>query len=84
MPTAVLLTDHSGFARSLIAGMQETGYFHVLYYPNREEGAKALLRRGDVQFLLTVPGYFSRKLAQLSQLTSENAEFSRFTLREGA
>jgi ABC-2 type transport system permease protein len=64
LPTAVLLADHSAFARSLIAGMQETGYFHVQYYPNREEEAKVLLRRGDVQFLLTIPEGFSRKLVR--------------------
>ena len=32
LPTAVLLADQSTFARSLIAGMQETDYFHVLYH----------------------------------------------------
>jgi len=64
LPTAVLLADHSAFARSLIAGMQQTGYFHMLYYPNREEEAKALLRRGDIQFLLAIPEGFSRKLVR--------------------
>lgn len=64
LPIAVLLADHSAFARSLIAGMQETDYFHVLYYPNREEEAKVLLRRGDVQFVLAVPEGFSRKLVR--------------------
>ncbi|MDQ3773781.1 MAG: ABC transporter permease [Pseudomonadota bacterium] len=64
LPIAVLRADRSAVARSLIAGMQETDYFHVLYYPNREEEAKVLLRRGDVQFVLAVPEGFSRKLVR--------------------
>jgi len=60
----VLLADQSTFARSLIAGMQETDYFHVLYHPTREDEARALLRRGDVQFVLAVPEGFSRKLVR--------------------
>ena len=64
LPTAVLLADQSTFARSLIAGMQETDYFHVLYHPKREDEARALLRRGDVQFVLAVPEGFSRKLVR--------------------
>ncbi|MGH8480037.1 MAG: ABC transporter permease [Gammaproteobacteria bacterium] len=64
LPTAVLLADHSAFARSLIAGMQQTAYFHVLYHPKREDEARALLRRGDVQFVLAIPAGFSRQLVR--------------------
>ena len=64
LPTAVLLADQSTFARSLVAGMQETDYFHVVYHPKREDEARALLRRGDVQFVLAVPAGFSRKLVR--------------------
>ncbi len=64
LPTAVRLADQSPFSRSLIAGMRHSDYFRVLYYPEREDEAKALLRRGDVQFVLGIPEDFSRKLVR--------------------
>ncbi|HEX4909641.1 MAG TPA: ABC transporter permease [Permianibacter sp.] len=62
LPTAVLNQDDSPFSRSLIAAMQTSQYFVLTETVSRRSDADALLKRGDVQFVLEIPGDFSRRL----------------------
>ncbi|HZR03979.1 MAG TPA: ABC transporter permease [Burkholderiales bacterium] len=62
LPTAVLSQDHSPIARSFIAGLQNSQYFHVTQRLQSEAQAAELLLRGDVQFVVTVPPNFERDL----------------------
>lgn len=62
LPTAVLNQDDSPFSRSLIAAMQTSQYFVLTDTVSRRADADALLKRGDVQFVLEIPGDFSRRL----------------------
>ena len=62
LPTAVLNQDNSPFSRSLIAAMQTSQYFVLTETVSRRSDADALLKRGDVQFVLEIPGDFSRRL----------------------
>jgi ABC-2 type transport system permease protein len=62
LPSAVIIADNSPFSRSFVAAMRNAAYFDiVLALPNEEAGRRALAR-GDVQFVLTVPADFSRRL----------------------
>ncbi|CAG9170092.1 ABC transporter permease [Cupriavidus pampae] len=62
MPTAIISADQSDFTRSFIAALENTTYFKVVgTLPNEQAGREALMR-GDVQFVLTIPTDFSRKL----------------------
>jgi ABC-2 type transport system permease protein len=62
LPTAVLAVDHSVFSRSFIRAMENSGYFRVnRVVANPAEGER-MLKRGDVQFFVTVPHDFARKL----------------------
>ncbi|MGB5082936.1 MAG: ABC transporter permease [Burkholderiales bacterium] len=62
LPTAVLSADHSVFSRSFIRAMENSGYFRVTHIVSDHTEGERMLELGDVQFFLTVPEDFSRKL----------------------
>lgn len=63
LPTALVVEDPSSFSRSLVAAVEATGYFHIVATPGTAQAAR-LLERGDVQFVLTIPADFSRRLVR--------------------
>jgi ABC-2 type transport system permease protein len=64
LPTAVLSADNSAYARTLVAAMQNSGYFEVVRQISCEDEAEDLLAHGAVQFVVTVPENFSRQLVR--------------------
>lgn len=62
LPTAVISSDPSPFSRSLLAAFENSAYFRIDRRPKDESEARMLLARGDVQFVVTIPPDFSRKL----------------------
>jgi len=62
LPTAVLSADNSPFARSFLRSMENTNYFRLVKNIRNEAEAERLLAIGEVQFVLTIPENFSRKL----------------------
>ena len=60
--TGLLVQDHSEFTRSFVAGMKASNYFDVVGELPDEEAARAALARGALQFVLTIPPDFSRRL----------------------
>ena len=62
LPTALLVAEHSSLSRSLTAAIGNTGYFSVIAEAATEAEADELLQRGAVQFVVTIPGDFTRKL----------------------
>ncbi|HVK56409.1 MAG TPA: ABC transporter permease [Burkholderiales bacterium] len=62
LPTAVIAADNSEFSRSLISGLQNTGYFQIVAILDSEKEGELRLARGEVQFVITIPPNFSRKL----------------------
>jgi ABC-2 type transport system permease protein len=62
LPTAVLVADPSPFARSLQHALENSGYFRVTHVVSRPADGDELIQNGTVQFLVTVPEDFSRKL----------------------
>jgi ABC-2 type transport system permease protein len=62
LPMAVLSADHGQFSRTLVAALQNSDYFHLVQTPSSEGQAGHLIEIGDVQFVLTIPEQFSRKL----------------------
>ena len=62
MPTAVIVAEHSDFSRTFVHALENTTYFRVVRtLPDEAAGREALLR-GDVQFVVSIPTDFSRKL----------------------
>jgi ABC-2 type transport system permease protein len=64
LPTAVLSADSSAYSRTLLSAMQTSGYFRVVRNVANERELDDLLARGEVQFAVTIPENFGRKLVR--------------------
>jgi ABC-2 type transport system permease protein len=64
LPTAVLAADSSLYSRSLLAAMQTSGYFRIDRQAASEDEIEDLLAHGRVQFAVTIPENFGRKLVR--------------------
>ncbi|NHZ62232.1 ABC transporter permease [Massilia genomosp. 1] len=64
LPLAVADLDRSVFSRRLVAALETSQYFRTVRHVSGALEGDALLARGEVQFVLVVPGDFSRKLVR--------------------
>ncbi|MDD3814116.1 MAG: ABC transporter permease [Desulfocapsaceae bacterium] len=64
LPTVILEADHSVFSRSIITAMRNSGYFQIIRTVASEAEADLLVEEGDVQFVVTIPEGFSRRLVR--------------------
>jgi len=64
LPTAVLDADHSLYGRTLVQGLKNSGYFRIDREVRTEQEAEDLIASGEVQFVVTVPENFGRKLVR--------------------
>ncbi|MDR3098728.1 MAG: ABC transporter permease [Paraburkholderia sp.] len=62
LPTAIVMGEDSPFSRSFVAGMKNSAYFDVVETLPDEASARHALARGSVQFVLSIPVDFSRRL----------------------
>lgn len=62
LPTAIIAQEHTNFSRSFIAALHNSDYFSIQPEAVNEKEANRLLAQGDVQFVVTIPQDFSRKL----------------------
>ncbi|WP_206996116.1 ABC transporter permease [Trinickia mobilis] len=62
LPSAVIIADQSPFSRSFVAAMKHSDYFDIVETLPDEDAGRHALARGEVQFVLSVPVDFSRKL----------------------
>ena len=69
LPTAVVVYDRSDITRSIVRGLENTGYYAVVAKPAGEADADRLIARGEVQFALVFPPDFTRKLLRGEQPT---------------
>jgi len=64
LPTAVLAADSSPYSRSLVAAMQTSGYFRIEKQVRDDDELDRLVAQGRVQFAVTIPENFGRKLVR--------------------
>lgn len=64
LPTAVVLADNSSFVRTLMQGMENSGYFDITARLTSEKAADDLLATGKVLFVLNIPPDFTQKLVR--------------------
>jgi ABC-2 type transport system permease protein len=62
LPTAIYCADPGPHARTLVWALRNTDYFRILRLAETEAEVEQLLDRGDVQFVLSVPVDFTRRL----------------------
>jgi ABC-2 type transport system permease protein len=64
LPTAVVSQDSGAMGRSLLAALQNSGYFRVIKADASEAEADALMARGEVQFIIILPSDFTRRVVR--------------------
>ena len=64
LPTAVIAADDSTITRTVVAALQSTGYMTVTHRPASQAEASRLLQSGEVQFVVTIPSDFTRRLVR--------------------
>src|SRR5213076_3226349 len=62
LPTAVLVQDQGPFSRSILGALQRSDYFDLRYSARSSAEMHALIQRGEVQFAITIPGDFTRRV----------------------
>lgn len=62
LPTAILSGDNSPYSRSIVAAMQNSTFFDITHHVESRAEVDQLLRKGEVQFVLTIPQNFSRDM----------------------
>jgi len=64
LPTAVLVADQSQITRTILSALSNTGYMRFTHQPKSEAEANELLQSGEVQFVVTIPSDFTRRLVR--------------------
>ena len=64
LPTAVLMQEDSRYARSITAALKNSLYFDFVAQARSPAELDRLIRNGEVQFAVSVPGDFSRRVAR--------------------
>jgi len=67
LPTALLIEDPSRFSRGITVAMINSGYFDIVGEVTDRKAADALLDRGEVAFVVTVPAAFAREVLRGEQ-----------------
>jgi len=64
LPTAVLVQENSVFARSIVGALDHSAFFDLVAQARSPAELDEMVRRGDVQFAVTIPGDFTRRVAR--------------------
>jgi ABC-2 type transport system permease protein len=64
LPTALLVQENSVFARSVIAAVSNSDYFDIVAQARSPAELDRLIRTGEVQFAITIPGDFTRRVVR--------------------
>ena len=67
LPTAVLVQDQGQFARSILGSLQRSDYFRIEHVARSPAEMDELIERGAVQFAITIPGDFTRRVVRRDQ-----------------
>jgi ABC-2 type transport system permease protein len=62
LPTAVLVQEDTVFARSVLSALRNSSFFDLTAVARTPAEFDTLLRRGTVQFAVTIPGDFTRRV----------------------
>ena len=62
LPTALLVQENSVFARSIVSGLENSAYFDIVRQARSPAELDRMVRTGEVQFAITIPGDFTRRV----------------------
>ncbi len=64
LPTALLVQENSVYARSIVSSLANSSYFDIVRQARSPEELDQLIRTGEVQFAITIPGDFTRRVVR--------------------
>ena len=64
LPTVVSIADPGPLARSVVAGMQNSSYFHIIKETEDPGEARLLLQQGRATFAVEIPPNFTRDIVR--------------------
>jgi ABC-2 type transport system permease protein len=64
LPSAVLVQDQGELSRSVLGALQHSDYFDLRYTVRTPAELHRLIERGSVQFAITIPGDFTRRVVR--------------------
>jgi ABC-2 type transport system permease protein len=62
LPSALVATSQDRFTRAIVTALEATGYYRFDHVAVSASEAEALMAKGDVSFVVTVPSDFSRRV----------------------
>ncbi len=67
LPTALLLEEQSPIVRSMVAGLEQSGYYDIVLATDDPRETETLLASGKVSFVVSFPSGFTRGLIRGDQ-----------------
>jgi len=64
LPTALLVQENSVYARSVVSSLANSSYFDIVRQARTPQELDQLVRTGEVQFAITIPGDFTRRVVR--------------------
>jgi ABC-2 type transport system permease protein len=64
LPAAIAIDDPGPFARSVVAALENSSYFHIVTETNDPKAARQLLQEGKVLFVVEIPVNFTRDIVK--------------------
>jgi ABC-2 type transport system permease protein len=64
LPTAVLVQDQGQLSRSILGALDHSAYFDLTHVARSPAEMDELIERGTVQFAITIPGDFTRRVVR--------------------
>lgn len=62
LPTAVIAEEQTPIVRTILQGLENSGYYDLQYHVDNYKEADSLLAKSDISFIISIPSGFSRKL----------------------
>jgi ABC-2 type transport system permease protein len=62
LPSALVATSQDRFTRAIVTALEATGYYRFNHVAVSASEAEALMAKGDVSFVVTVPSDFARRV----------------------
>ncbi|MDI6026924.1 ABC transporter permease [Corticibacterium sp. UT-5YL-CI-8] len=64
LPAALVATSNDNYTRAIVSALEMTGYYRFEHLVGSTEQAESLMARGEVAFVVTIPGDFARRVAR--------------------
>ena len=74
LPTAVLVQEDSVFARSIVSALHHSAYFDLAAQARSPAELDEMIRQGRVQFAITIPADFTRRVARGGASAEDRAQ----------